>query len=179
MGAPTGTLLRFLLPGLVLALVLVSGCSDDPVEGAKVPPRATPTSTSASPTPATPEEQIKATMEAYFAETNAAFESGDVARLRTFSTKGCPCRDAARTIEATIKSGGRFENLRYEVVSIRVHDVEAESGLAEVVAKLPPYKVYDADGSVTEDSGGGKLHTDFSLVKTGDRWVIGNSLNLE
>jgi hypothetical protein len=159
--------------------VALSGCSGEPVEGARVP-SITPTTSTSSPTPATPEEQIEATMLDYFAETNEAFVSGDVSRLRKFSTNGCPCRVAADDIEETVGSGGRFENLRYQVTSIRVHDVEGETGLAEVVAKLPPYKVFGADGDVKEDSKGGTLHTDFSLVRAPDgRWIIGNAINLE
>lgn len=118
-------------------------------------------------------------MQAYFAETNQAFRTGDVRLLKTMTTDGCPCRRAANEIERTIRQGGRFQGLRYEVVSIDVHDIEGGSGLAEVRAKLPPYRVFDGDGDLKEDSPGGTLHTDFSLSRgqSGD-WIIGNSLNL-
>ena len=178
MGAPTGTWLRFLLPGLLLALVLVSGCSGDPVEGAKVPPRAPPTSTSASPTPDTPEEQIKATMEAYFAAANEMFKSGDPTELRTFSTEGCPCRKITNSVAKVYRAGGSYESTRYIVEEIRVHDVVGKTGLAEVTGRVPPYRVLDGNGRVIEDSPGGPLHTDFSLVDEGDRWIIGNATNL-
>ena len=178
MRTPTGTLLRCALAAL-LAVVALSACAgeNDPKPGTIKTPK--PVTSAASPTPTSPEAQIEATMRAYFALMNAAFHTGDVTRLRSFSSSGCPCRKAANAIERTVKSGGRFEGLRYEVQTVRVHDVEGATGLAEVVAKVPPYKVYNGNGEVTEDSGGGKLHTDFSLVRSGDRWIIGNALNLE
>ena len=70
---------------MVLGLALVAGCSDEPKAGTIKPPRSTPTTSSASPTPTTPEAQIEATMRAYFAAANRMFETGDVAELRTFS----------------------------------------------------------------------------------------------
>jgi len=178
MRTPTGTFLRVGLTGVV-SLALVAGCSDDPKPGTLNTPSATPTSTTASPTPTTPEAQIEATMRAYFEATNDAIKSGDVTELKSFSSSGCPCRRVVKSITKTARTGGRFEGLRYDVQSIKVHDVEGNTGLAEVLAKLPPYKVFDGDGAVTEDSPGGKLHTDFSLVRSGDRWIIGNALNLE
>jgi len=179
MRGPTGTvLLRY---ALVAGLLMVPACSDDPEKPGTLPTRSqspTPTSTSASPD--TPEEQIEATMQDYFASFNRAFETGDVSELRDFSTNGCPCRDSADRIARTVDSGGRFEGAEYRVKTIRVHDVEGNTGLAEVVAVVPPYKVFDGSGKVTEDSDGGELHTDYSLVKqsSGD-WIIGNTLDLE
>jgi hypothetical protein len=178
MRGPTGPVL--LGVALVAIALTGAGCSDDPPQAGRLPSDSpSPTSTSASPTPETPEEQVEATMRAYFAETNKAFQTGDVRKLKAMSTAGCPCRRAAESIEKTIKSGGRFEGLRYDVTSIEVHDVDGGSALAEVRADLPPYKVFDGDGDVTEDSPGGTLHTDFSLSRSeSGRWIIGNSLNL-
>ena len=177
MRTPTGSLHSAAL--LVCAVLVLTACSDDPQQPGSLPSD-TPSATSSSavPLPVTPEEQVEATMIAYFEETNEAFKSGDVSDLRRFSTSGCPCRDAADGIEETIKSGGRFEDLRYEVTSVKVHDVLSDTASAEVKAIVPPYKVYDAAGEVIEESNGGTLHTDFSLVKHGNNWIIGNALNL-
>ncbi len=68
---PTGTLLRAGL-GVVLGLALVAGCSDEPKAGTIKPPRSTPTTSSATPTPATPEAQIEAAVRAYYAELTRA-----------------------------------------------------------------------------------------------------------
>ncbi len=178
----TGTALRAgtaVLAGL-LAIAGLSACSgSDPKPGTLSPsPRSSSSTASPSPTATTPEQQIEATMRQYFVVTNEAVKTGDVDRLREFSTSGCPCRRAANSIEKTVGSGGHFEGLRYDVTSIRVHDLSGDTAIAEVTATLPPYKVIDGDGKVTENSPGGELHTDYSLVRSGDRWIIGNAVDL-
>jgi hypothetical protein len=179
MRGPTGTVL-FRVALVVIALT-GAGCSDDPPEPGGLPSNnPSPSSTSSSPTPATPEEQVEATMRAYFAEFNEAFKTGDVSDLRGYSTSGCPCRDSADRIEETVAEGGRFEGVHYEVRSIEVHDLEGQTALAEVIAEVPPYKIYDGAGKVSEDSKGGRLHTDYSLVQQDSgEWIIGNSMDLE
>jgi hypothetical protein len=158
-------------PGLV-------GCTGSDPKPATI---STPPTTPAPSTPSatSPAQQVEATMRAYFVVTNAAFKTGRVDALRAFSSSGCPCRKAANSIERTISRGGHFEGLQYQVRSIRVHDLQGDTALAEVVARVPPYKVFDSQGKVTEKSAGGRLHTDYSLVRSGDRWIIGNALNLE
>ena len=165
---------------MVLGLALVAGCSDEPKAGTIRPPRPTPTTSSASPTPATPEAQIKATMRAYMVAANEMFTSGDVKALRAFSVRACPCREITRYVERVANRGGEFRGAAYKRVVIRVHGVDAGTGLAEVSAQVPPYKVFDGKGKVIENSPGGKLHTDFSLVQQpGEgRWIIGNAVNL-
>ena len=55
----------------------------------------------------------------------------------------------------------------------------SETGLAEVTAKVSAYKVVDGDGKVIENSPGGQLHTDYSLVhREGASWIIGNAVDL-
>ncbi len=178
----TGTALRAgtaVLAGLLAAAGLTACSGSDP-KGGHISGSPTPSRSSASPsaTATTPEQQVQATMTDYFDTTNEAITTGDVTELRSFSTSACPCRKAAKTIESTISSGGHFEDLRYEVTSIKVHDLGASTAGAEVVATLAPYKVFDGDGKVTEDSPGGELHTDYSLVRSGDRWIIGNAVDL-
>ena len=179
MRGPTGTVL--LGVALVAIALTGAGCTDDPPKAGRLPSdRPSPTSTSASQTPDTPEEQVEATMRAYFAEFNEAFKTGDVSELRDFSTSGCPCRDSADRIEKTVAGGGRYEGVQYDVRSIEVHDIEGQTALVEVIAKVPPYKIYDGAGKITEDSEGGRLHTDYSLVQQGSgEWIIGNSMDLE
>jgi hypothetical protein len=179
MRRPIGAVLQRM--ALVLAVLVAAGCSDDPPEAGRLPGDSpSPSSSSASRTPGTPEEQIEATMRAYFAAFNEAFKTGDVSHLTAFSVDGCPCRDSAERIERTHQSGGRYEGAAYKIESIKVHDIAGRSALAEVIATVGPYKIYNGDGEVTEDSQGGRLHTDYSLVQQeSGNWVIGNSLDLE
>lgn len=178
MPEPAGRSLRFALyAGAVL--LLVTGCSEEPVKPGTVPTTtSSPSSPSESPSALTPEQEVASTMRAYFDTANAMFKTGDVAALRAFSTSGCPCRKITRSVERVVADGGRYEGTRYDVQSIRVHDIVGETALAEVIAKVAPYKVYAGNGDLIEDSPGGELHTDFSLLKRGDKWIIGNAVNL-
>ncbi len=166
---------------LLVAVGVLTACSGSEPKAGRVTVTPSPTSASAtspSPSATTPEQQIEAAMARYFEVTNEAFKTGDVAELRAFSTSACPCRRATNTIATTIASGGHFEGIQYNVISIRVHNVAAETAAAEVKASLPPYKVFNGAGEVTENSKGGQLHTDYSLVRSGDRWIIGNAIDL-
>jgi hypothetical protein len=179
MGAPTGTLLRFLLPGLVLALVLVSGCSDDPVEGAKAPPRATPTSTSASPTPDTPEEQVEAAVRAYYAELTRAAQTNDTSVLKTMTTKGCPCYRPVKVIDRGAERGQITPEAEWTITSLDVHEIEGDLAVAEVEYQVSAYDVLDQKGNLLGRVEAQTSHYDLSLSKGPNGWVIGNVFDLE
>jgi hypothetical protein len=60
-----------------------------------------------------------------------------------------------------------------------VHDLAGGTAVVEATATVSAYKVVDGSGKIVEDSGGGKLHTDYSMVKgEGDAWIIGNAFDL-
>jgi hypothetical protein len=178
MRAPTGTLLRAGLTAIV-SLALVAGCTDDPEPGTLKTPTATPTSTTASPTPTTPEAQIEATMRAYFEAANQMFQTGDVEAVRRFSVPACPCRKITRYVERIFNGGGEFRGTKYSDLHLRVHDLAGGTAVVEATANVSAYKVVDGSGKIVEDSDGGKLHTDYSMVKgEGDTWIIGNAFDL-
>ena len=164
--------------GALVAAVLLAGCSD-PDEPGTVP-RTTPTvaTSTPSPTPTTVEAQIEAMMLAYFTASNEMFETGQVSQVRAFSSDGCPCRKISNDVQKVVSAGGRYEGTSYEVTSVNVHDVAGATAAAEVKADVSPYKVIDGSGKTIEDSPGGQLHTDYSLVHQGNRWIIVNAVNL-
>jgi len=165
---------------LLLAAGTLPACSEA-TPAAKAPRRSATSTATSSPTPTklTPEQEVEATIRAYFATANEMFRTGDVESLRRFSVENCPCRKITNDVEEVVRRGGHYDGSKYVVRRVSVHDVAAASAAAEVVADVPPYKVFAGSGQVLEDSGGGKLHTDFSLVKKGDRWIITNAVNLE
>jgi hypothetical protein len=171
------------LRSLAIAVLLLgaAACNDDPPQAGAVQ-TPTPSVESSTPTPTpteTPvEQQIESTMRAYFEAANRMFRSGDVSQLQSFSADSCPCRKITRDVAKVEAGGGRYEGTRYLVQRINVHDVIADSAAAEVTAKVPPYKVIGRSGRVLEDSSGGELHTDFSLIRQGERWVVSNAVNL-
>src|SRR5215203_2157406 len=99
MRGPTGTVL--LRCALVAGLLLVPGCTDDPEEPGTLPTRSqspTPTTTSASPD--TPEEEVEAAVRAYYAELTRAAQTNETEQLRAMVTRRCPCYRPIRVIES-------------------------------------------------------------------------------
>lgn len=176
MRALTGPLLRLALP-VVLALVL-SSCSDDPVEGAQVPSN-TPTASSSSPTPDTPEEQVEAAVRAYYAELTRAAQTQDTSDFKLLVTKGCPCYSVATAIQETQREGKTTPDAAWNVVGVRVHDLEGTSAVAEVTYEVAAYKVLDRDGKVVERYPAQDGHVDLSLARSERGWIVVNLFDLE
>jgi hypothetical protein len=164
--------------GALVAAVVLAGCSDPDQPGTV--PRTTPTPATSmpSPTPTSVEAQLEATIRAYFAASNEMFSTGEVAKVREFSSKSCPCRKISNSVEKVVSEGGRYEGTAYEVTSVNVHDVAGATAAVEVKADVKPYKVIAGSGKVIEDSPGGQLHTDYSFVQQGTTWLIVNAVNL-
>jgi hypothetical protein len=162
----------------LVAGVLVAGCSDPDQPGTV--PRTTPTplTSTPSPTPTSVEAQLEATMRAYFSAANEMFKTGQVAKVREFSGADCPCRKTPNSVEDVVSEGGRYEGTTYNVTAVNVHDVAGATAGVEVKANVTPYKVIAASGKIIEDSPGGQLHTDYSLVQQGTKWLIVNAVNL-
>jgi hypothetical protein len=182
MHVATGT--RWVRSLVIVTLLLgAAACSSDPTPAGSVTP-SSPTasndtpSSSPSPTETPVEQQIEATMRAYFEAANEAFRSGSVDNLKDLTAAGCPCRGLARRIQQISADGGRYDGARYDVKDLKVHDVIADSAAVEVLARVPAYKVLKADGTVSQHSKGGKLHTDFSLIRREGEWIITNSFDL-
>ena len=178
MRAPTGTLLRAGLTAIV-SLALVSGCTDDPKPGTLKTPTATPTSTTASPTPTTPEAQIEAAVRAYYAELTKAAQTNDTSKLAPMVTPGCPCYGAVRGINKARAAGRTTPDASWTINSLRVHDVENGTGLAEVEYTVSSYEVLNAKGNVVADYPETQSHVDLSLVQNDQAWIIGNLFDLE
>src|SRR3954463_5516116 len=174
MRTPTGTLLRAGLTAVV-SLALVAGCSDDPKPGTLKTPTATPTSTTASPTPTTPEAQIEAAVRAYYAELTRAAQTNDTSRLKKMTSRACPCYRPVTVIEAGAKRGETTPEASWSVESLRVHDLDGRSAVAEVKYGVTAYDVLDKDGDVVGSVPARKNHYDLSVVQNGDgQWIIAN-----
>ncbi|MGH8894022.1 MAG: hypothetical protein ACRDWY_12070 [Actinomycetes bacterium] len=177
MRAPTGTLRLFAL-FVVVGLVALAGCSDDPDKPSTLPDD-TPSAVSSSPTPDTPEEQVEAAVRAYYAELTRAAQTNDTSTLREMTTKGCPCYRAVRVINRNESQGERTPDALFEVTFLRVHDIEQGTALAEVKTSDAAYDVLDESDEVVATVDAQTTHVDLSLVKSGGgRWIVGNSFNL-
>lgn len=178
MRTPTGTLLRAGLTAVV-SLALVAGCTDDPKPGTLKSPTATPTSSTASPTPTTPEAQIEAAVRAYYAELTRAAQTNDTSKLKKMTSRACPCYRPVTVIEAGAKRGETTPEASWSVQSLRVHDLQGRSAVAEVKYGVTGYDVLDKDGDVIGSVPARKNHYDLSVVETSDgQWIIANVFDL-
>lgn len=176
---PTGTLLRAGL-GVVLGLALVAGCSDEPKAGTIKPPRSTTTTSSASPTPATPEAEVEAAVRTYYGALTRGIQVSDTSRLRPLVTQGCPCFGAVRTIEDNAAKGRKGPGVRVRIGSIRIHDLKGNLAAAEVKYRVNAYALVNESGRVVSRIPARRDFVDLSMVKMqSGRWVVGNVFNLE
>ena len=178
MRTPTGTLRRAGLTAVV-SLALVAGCTDDPKPATLKTPTATPTSTTASPTPTTPEAQIEAAVRAYYAELTRAAQTNDTSKLTPMVTPGCPCFRAVRGINQARAARRTTPDASWTIDTLRVHDVENGTGLADVEYTVSAYEVLNAKGRVVADYPRSHSHVDLSLVQNDQGWIIGNLFDLE
>jgi hypothetical protein len=178
MRAPTGTLLRAGLTAIV-SLALVAGCTDDPKPGTLKTPTATPTSTTASPTPTTPEAQIEAAVRAYYAELTRAAQTNDTSELKKMTSRACPCYRPVTVIEAGAKRGETTPEASWSIESVRVHDLEGRTAVAEVKYGVTAYDVLDKDGHKVGSVPARNNHYDLSVVQNPDgQWIIANVFDL-
>ncbi len=176
---PTGRLQRVVLLVAAAALCL-AGCSHPPPKAGSVPSDSpTPTSSSPSPTPATPEEQVEAAVRAYYAELTRAAQTNDTSKLKTLTTKGCPCYRTIEAIDKSRNAGRATPDAAWTVRSIRVHDIEDGSAIAEVKYTVDSYRVMNRSGEEITSYPRSDSHVDLSLVRSGSGWIIGNLFDLE
>ena len=97
-----------------LGLALLAGCSDKDEPGT-LPKTPKPSSTSASPTPATPEEEVEAAVRAYYAELTRAAQTNDATVLEDADDYGCPCYRAVKVIKRNEREGETTPMLSFDL----------------------------------------------------------------
>jgi len=175
---PAGRLRRCLLATMVLGLVVACSDPDQP----STLPSDTPTtsSTSASPTPATPKEQVEAAVRTYYAELQRAAQSSDTSTLRTMMTRTCPCYRAVKVLNQNKRQGETAPDSKIELQSVRVRQLEGPTASAEVRLTASAYDVIDRGGEVVERVAAQEAHWDLSVIRTPQgAWVIANLFDLE
>ena len=172
MRAPTGTLLRAGV-AIILGLAVVS-CTDDPEPG----------------TIESPSRHAVVVLGLADAQHPRGADRGSRPRLlrRTHHAPRRPttpasCADGhARVVRASAPfeastrrepAGRTTPDATWSVDSLRVHDIEGETGLAEVEYTVSAYDVLNAKGKVIADYPETQSHVDLSLVQR--RWQGGSS----
>jgi hypothetical protein len=181
MRGPTGWLHRggLQLSAVVLGLAL-AGCSSEPDQPATLPDdRPSATSTSATPSAMTPEEEVEAAVRAYYAELTRAAQTQNTSTLKSMMTRGCPCYGYARSIDQARRRGQKAPEAAWTIRAVRVHHVNSGTAAAEVRYVVEPYALIDGQGDEIRQFPRRKGHVDLSLVDAGEGWIIGNVFNLE
>ena len=148
-----------LVGALVLALLVLAGCSDDPPSGSP-PPSTSSSPTSSASTPSGPPtmpaaakgrtaEAAEAFVRYYVDLINYATATLDTSAMEAVSLRSCENCQSIVTIAKNMKDGGRhYEGGRWDVAS--VEEVSAPSGTRtfQMVVRVGDLKVVAADGGV-------------------------------
>jgi hypothetical protein len=164
--------------GLLVAAVVLAGCSD-PDEPGTVP-RTTPTPTTSrpSPSPTSTEDQVEAAVRTYYAELTKAAQTQETTQLKALVDKNCPCYGTAETIDETAAQGRTTPKAAWTVRRVRVHDVVGQTAAAEVKYGVNAHDVLDASGERVRRLPARSRHVDLSLVFDGHNWILTNVFNL-
>lgn len=180
---PTGTPARRRSAVLAIAAVLtlvLAACDDAPPKPATLPSNSvsSPQTTSPSSTTLTPEEEVEQFVRDYYAELNRAARTHDVSKLKTMSTKGCPCYKYVRNLRAAEKAGYVTPDIEWRIAKLTVRDVTNVDAVVGVLEELHPYDVLDSDGDVVRRFRLRRANLDYSLIKGANGWFIGNVIDL-
>lgn len=176
----------------LVALALVAGaCSgDDDSESSEASkPKATTTSTTAPAEDATTStsppgpERIEVTVVRLFEARNEAFRQPDPARVDAYLSPGCSCYEQERATLQNLQSRGwHWETPMFELLGVRVveHD-RVDVATLTVVARRPPERVVDANGTLVKPEGSGQKPIGYSvlLVQRDGAWRIGDNTELD
>jgi hypothetical protein len=171
------------LRSLVIAVTLLgaAACSSDPPPAGSVG-TPTPTLSSSTPTPTvTPvAQQVEDAVRAYYAELTRAAQTNDTSRLKPMLAKSCPCYRAVRVIDGNGRRGETTPDAAFQLTSVRVHDVIAQSASAETRTQDAAYKVFDHSGVAIDRIDAAQTHLDLSLIRTASgQWIVANLFDLE
>jgi hypothetical protein len=160
--------------------LLAAGCSSEPDQPATLPDgKPTAKSTSASPSPMTPEEEVEAAVHAYYAELTRAAQTNDTTVLRTLTTRGCPCFRPVNVIERNEAEGRRTPDASFAVSRLVVHELDGASASVEVKTVETAYRVINRADEVIGRVPARSNHLELSLVRSDKgAWIVANEFNL-
>jgi predicted lipid-binding transport protein (Tim44 family) len=178
-----GSIRRPAVPVLVLAALVsapgIVGCTgSDPQPATISTPPTTPAAS--TPTATSPAQQVEAAVRAYYAELTHAAQTGDASVLKTLTTQGCPCYRSATVIDRNARRGYQTPDASFNVVGIKVHDVEPKNAAAQVTTSEAPYDVIDKSDKKIGHVSARRSFLDLSLVQApSGQWIIANEFDLK
>jgi len=161
---------RAFVATLLVPLVLLSACSDDdPVPQMPDPTTSepSPTETSSTAAPETPEEFIRR-----WAAAEAEMErSGDTNSYRELSARCQSCLELADLVEGYYAAGGYVQWEGWSIRRVRPYPAGGENAFAVKVASPPTKYKESKSGEVQTFPGGLATHI-LTLDSVDDTWVV-------
>ncbi|WP_366522867.1 DUF6318 family protein [uncultured Nocardioides sp.] len=179
-----------LLAGLLVGLVLLSGCADDPEPKFEDwEPSATASSepapepsmpASSTPTPAqnlSPRSLVDAWLTAW----THALRSGDVDDVRVLSSPDCvSCSRLTTKVEALYAKGGRLDTEGWAPTRVaRAPGSRDETPTFVMQVRQARQTLYGADGNIVEVTPAATVPMRMTLVAAGEGWILGTLEILE
>lgn len=156
--------------GLVLPVLLVSGCSDDPVP--KVAPRESPAPSVSESSPH-PALGPVATVRAWIKAQNLALQSGDTDALRELSATPCgACDDFIEPIDQVYAKGGRFETPGWKVEGAKARAGSKQPVVVDTAITISGGKTVRRAGAQPVVYEAEKHIMVFKVIQNEGRWAV-------
>lgn len=167
---------------MVVALLLIAGCSEDPKprfeEPSETPtessrPTSPPTDPSESPEPSADDLDPLGTVKAWTLSRNLALQTGDTAAARDLSAPGCrTCFNYLDPIEQVIEAGGQFRTEGWKIIGSNVRTKSAEGATVDVGFEFAAGRTIPAAGAEPIVFEADKQLLTFRLIQTDGQWLI-------
>lgn len=162
---------RALVAALLVPLALVSACTeDDPVPQMPDPTTSepSPTKTTSTAAPETPEEFIRR-----FNDANVEMQAtGDAAEFLALTQECRPCSETAAKVEGFYSHGGFVKWEGWTILKV-AHDFDTDQGAEyRIEVRTPRTRFKESGTAPTQTLDGGKVVYRAALVKHADSWLV-------
>ena len=162
-----------------LALGLIAGCSNSATHARSLRP--VPRASASLTTDVASQETVQgmqAFIRQYYGAINAAVATGNVAPIYDATTVSCPCRRLATFISSALRKG-RISGFRYRVSRITDSQIEGADGSALLDYSVSAARLISSSGAIISSEPAFQGTASISLIWTGARWLISNSVRLQ
>ncbi|HEY0869262.1 MAG TPA: hypothetical protein VGD55_02595 [Acidothermaceae bacterium] len=144
----------------------------------------TPTTAADSPPPALSSNDVaanvRATAQAFFADLNIAFATGDLTSYNTLTSPGCVCRSIARTIQDMNAEHEHYSGVVATITSLQVVSFIAAGATADIYFSVSAGKVLDAAGKQVDTSlAAPAAHSAMFILRVGPHWIVEQNTRLD
>jgi hypothetical protein len=137
----------------------------------------TPTSAADSPPAALSSNDIatnvRTTAQAFFADLNIAFATGDVTKITALTSPTCGCRSLVKLIESTYAQHQRIVGVVANLTSLQVVSFVAAGATADMHYSISAGRILDVSGNQVNTSvDNPDEHSAMFVLGTGGQWIV-------